>query len=73
MKIVKTEIQNSFFLVVKNLTQYAKKSEIYPSIARDHRTIYISLSWTNGKSRGPELWKFNNTLLKDEQYVTKIR
>ena len=29
--------------------------------------------WTNGKSRGPGLWKFNNTLLKDEHYVTKIR
>ena len=50
-----------------------KKSEIYPSIAPDHRAIYISLSWTNGKSRGPGLWKFNNTLLKDEHYVTKIR
>ena len=39
-----------------------EKSEIYPSIAPDHRPIYISLSWTNEKSRGPGLWKFNNAL-----------
>ena len=62
-----------YFLVAKNLTQYVKKSEIYPSLAPDHRAIYISLFWTNGKSRGPGLWKFNKTLVKDEYYVTKIR
>ena len=50
-----------------------KKSEIYPSIAPDHRAIYISLSWTTEKSRGHGLWKFNNTLLKDEHYASKIR
>ena len=72
-KSLKLKSRIDFFLVAKNLTQYVKKSEIYPSIAPDHRAIYISLSWTNGKSRGPGLWKFNNTLLNDEHYVTKIR
>ena len=70
---LKLKSRIDFFLVAKNLTQYVKKSEIYPSIAPDHRAIYISFSWTNGKSRGPGLWKFNNILLKDEHYVTKIR
>ena len=73
-KWLKLKSRIEFFLVAKNLKQYVKKSEIYPSkLAPDHRAIYISLSWTNGKSRGPGLWKFNNTLLKDEHYVTKIR
>ena len=71
-KSLKLKSRIHFFLVTKNLTQYVKKSEIYPSIAPDLRAIYISLSWTNGKSRGPGLWKFNNSLLKDEHYVTKI-
>ena len=71
-KSLKLKSRIDFFLVAKNLTQYVKKSEIYPSIAPDHRAIYISLSWTNGKSRGPGLWKLNNTLLKDEHYVSKI-
>ena len=71
-KSLKLKSRIDFFLVAKNLTQYVKKSEIYPSIAPDHRAIYISLSWTNENSRGPGLWKINNTLLKDEHYVTKI-
>jgi len=62
-----------FFLVAKNLTRSVKKTEIYPSIAPDHAAIYISLSWEGKTPRGPGLWKFNNTLLKDEQYVAMIR
>ena len=72
-KVLKLKSRIDFFLVAKNLTQHVKKSEIYPSIGPDHRAIYISLSWTTEKSRGPGLWKFNNTLLKDEHYVSKIR
>ena len=52
-KSLKLKSKINFFLVAKNQTQYVKKSEIYPSIAPDHRAIYISLSWTNGKPRGP--------------------
>ena len=63
-----------FFLVAKHLEQYVKKSEIYPSIAPDHKAIYISLSWSNPTPRGPGLWKFNNSLLNDEEYsFNKIR
>ena len=72
-KVLKLKSRIDFFLVAKNLTQHVKKSKIYPSIAPDHRAIYISLSWTTEKSRGPGLWKFNNALLKDEHYVSKIR
>ena len=72
-KVLKLKSRIDFFLVTKNLTQHVKKSEIYLSIAPDHRAIYISLSWTTEKSRGPGLWKFNNSLLKDEHYVSKIR
>ena len=49
-----------------------KKSEIHPSIAPDHFAIYLLLSWTSETPRGPGLWKFNNTLLGDTDYVTKI-
>ena len=62
-----------FFLVAKSLTKSVKKIGIYPSIAPDHHAIYILLSWTCEIPRGPGLWKFNNTLLQDEQYVAKVR
>ena len=58
--------------MAKNLTEYVKKSDIHPSIAPDHYAIYLLLSWTSEISRGPGLWKFNNTLLDDADYVTKI-
>ena len=58
--------------MAKNLTKSVKKTEIYPSIAPDHNAIYISLSWVNETPRGPGFWKFNNTLLKDENYVAIV-
>ena len=69
---LKVRSRIDFFLVAKNLTRYVKKSEIHPSIAPDHFAIYLLLSWTSEISRGPGLWKFNNTLLGDADYVTKI-
>ena len=62
-----------FFLLAKNLTKSVKKTEVYPSIAPDHNAIYTSLSWSCETPRGPGLWKFNNTLLKDEEYVEWVR
>ena len=55
------------------MTQFIRKSEIYPSIAPDHKAIYISLSLCNETPRGCGLWKFNNSLLNNEYYVNKIR
>ena len=57
----------------KNISGDVKKSEIYHAIAPDHNAIYISLSWPSKSPRGPGLWKFNNTLLNDMQYVSTVR
>ena len=72
-KALKVKSRIDFFLVAKNLTQFVKKSEIYPSIAPDHKVIYIALSLSNETPRGRGLWKFNNSLLNNEHYVNKIR
>ena len=71
-KALKVRSRIDFFLVTKNLTRYVKKSEIHSSIVPDHYAIYLLLSWTSEISIGPGLWKFNNTLLDDADYVTKI-
>ena len=72
-KTLKVKSRIDFFLVAKHLEQYVKKCEIYSSVAPDHKAIYISLSWSNPTPRGPGLWKFNNSLLNDEEYVNKTR
>ena len=38
----------------------------------DHKAVKLKLNSPNNK-RGPGLWKFNNSLLDDESYVTLIR
>ena len=57
------------FLLAKNLTKSVKKTKLYPSITPEHNAIYISLFWSCKTPRGPGLQKFNNTLLKDEEYL----
>ena len=71
-KALKVKYRIDFFLVTKNLTQFVKKSEIYPSIAPDHEAIYISLPLSNETPRGRGLRKFNNSLLNNEHCVNKI-
>ena len=61
-----------FFLIAKQLTQFVKKVDIQTSIAPDHSAIVL-LSWPNETPRGPGYRKFNNTLVEDEEYVSKIR
>ena len=71
-KPLKVKFRTDFFLVAKNLTQFVKNSEIYPSFAPYHKAIYITLSLSNETPRGSGLWKFKNSLLNNEQYVNKI-
>ena len=72
-KALKLKSRIDFFLVAQNLTRFVKKSDIYPSVAPDHQAIYMSLLWRNETPRGPGLWKFNKTLLDDDQYFANIR
>ena len=72
-KSLKVKSRIDFFLIAKNLFGDVKNSEIYHAIAPDHNAIYISISWPNKPPRGPGLWKFNNTLLKDMQYVSTVQ
>ena len=70
---MKLKSRIDIFLVAQNLTRFVKKSDIYPFVAPDHQLIYMSLLWRNETPRGPGLWKFNNTLLDDEQYLANTR
>ena len=72
-KSLKVKSRIDFFLVAKNLTLSVKNTQIFPAIAPDHDAIFISLSLPNQCPRGPGFWKFNNTLLNDEQYVNRVR
>ena len=72
-KALKMRSRIDFFLVAKNLTKYVQKVDIQSSIAPDHKTVFLSLHWTKVVPRGPGFWKFNNTLLEDNNYVEQMR
>ena len=61
-----------FILIPKNLSKYVKSTGIKATIAPDHKTVHLCLSWPNNPPRGPRFWKFNNTLLNDENYTGEI-
>ena len=42
------------------------------SNAQDHRAVKLKFKYSNNR-RGPGLWKFNYSLLHDEEYVNFIR
>ena len=46
--------------------------ETLVSNAPDHRAVKLKFKCSNNR-RGPGLWKFNNSLLDDEEYVNLIR
>lgn len=49
-----------------------QKFEILPSYRTDHSTIVLSLQ-INEFIKGKGLWKFNNSLLKDMNYIEAVK
>ena len=60
-----------FFLVAKSIACQVVEVGTKTSIAPDHKAVKLRFNLINRK-RGPGLWKFNNSLLKDETYVNLI-
>ena len=54
-----------FRLISRSLSCDVWQAEIRISTAPDHNAIFLSIDVKSEFSRGPGLWKFNNTLLED--------
>ena len=61
------------FFVSNTLQQSIKDTEILPALSSDHFPIFFSLVSTESASKGKWLWKFNNSLLLNKEFVTKMR
>ena len=59
--------------LVSNLFQdYCKETEIIPAIRTDHSAITLTLeNFSSPKGKG--YWKFNNSFLKDDEFVQAVR
>ena len=60
-----------FFFISSELLSLVHKSDISSGYRTDHSLVRLSLT-LNKIKRGPGIWKFNNSLLKDENFVSKI-
>ncbi len=61
-----------YFLVSRNLENSIVTSKIDTSYRSDHSSISISLKFSK-LERGTGFWKFNNSLLRDADYVKLVK
>ena len=60
------------YIFVSNSIQEAIKStDILAAFSTDHSPTFNSLSKSNEITKGKDLWKFNNSLISNEDYVKK--
>ena len=71
-KALKLYSRIDFFLIPHHQIHCVEQIETIVSNAPDHRAVKLKLNYPSSK-RGPELWKFNNSLLDDEDYIKLIR
>ena len=69
-KALKLYSRIDFFLIPRHQISWVEQIETLVSNAPDHKAVKLKLNSPDNK-RGPGLWKFNNSLLDDEGYVTK--
>ena len=56
-------------LALTDTTLNIENVTFYPAIYTDHRAIFLSIDLTQGQKRGPGYWKFNNSLLKNKDFL----
>ena len=70
-KFLKVKSRLDYFLIAKHLTQHVHNVETKTATTPDHKAIKLSKKLSQ-VIRGPGLWKFNNSFLKDKNYLTLI-
>lgn len=61
-----------YFLISGEALNFIESTLIKPGYRSDHSLIEIKLKLTQ-QVKGPGLWKFNNSLLKDDTYVNEVK
>ena len=57
-----------FWLISDSLQEDVDRVDIIPSIKSDHSAITLSFSGVEDGIRGPSFWKFNSSLVNDQDY-----
>ena len=61
------------FLISDGLQDLVNEIEIIPSVQSDHSALKMKISSLTEDSKEPSYWKFNNTLVSDDEYVNNMK
>ena len=61
-----------YFLALSDFEVFIIKIEIGITYRSDHSSVSICLQFNNQKM-GKGVWKFNNSLLSDFEYISKVK
>lgn len=61
----------NYWFVSEHLTEWIRSSEIRPAAQSDHSAVFFSLQ-TIPITRGPGIWRFDNALLLDKNFINKM-
>ena len=62
-----------FFFISNSLQESIKKTDILPSFCSDHSPIFISFQKNQDITLGKHFWKFNNSLIQDDKYLSEMK
>ena len=62
-----------YFFISNVMQESIKKTDILASFSTDHSPIFFSLRSSNEMLRGKGLWKFNCSLLANNDFISKMR
>ena len=61
-----------YWLISNSLQDFVKSTNIIPSIKTGHAAIDLVLSDIGNEDKGPGFWKFNCSLLNDDNYINEL-
>ena len=62
-----------YWLISNDLQEDVESVEIITAIKSDHSAIALSINGLDENERGPSFWKFNSTLINDQEYCNLLR
>ena len=72
MNPVRKQARLDYFLINETCLEYVMGTYIIPGYRTDHSSILLKLKFINNE-RGCGYWKFNNSLLKNKDYIKLVK
>ena len=71
-KAINLKSRIDFIFVSRPISIDVQNAEIRKSVAPDHKATFLKINIRSELKRGPGTWKFNNSLLEDDDFKERI-